>query len=116
GGDQRGRRLLPRGGAAVSRDVRVRRATRRHVGRDSGDLPAGARGGGELPDRRRVGAAARPDLGMTHRPPSGPSRDTHNNRTEVGQMINNQEPKVTLLSHTELPLETVYSVWEASKG
>lgn len=31
-------------------------------------------------------------------------------------MINNQEPKVTLLSHTELPLETVYSVWEASKG
>jgi len=25
-------------------------------------------------------------------------------------------PKVTLLTHTNLPLETIYSVWEASKG
>lgn len=28
----------------------------------------------------------------------------------------NKEPKVTLLTWTMLPLETVYSVWEASKG
>lgn len=27
-----------------------------------------------------------------------------------------QTPKVTLLTHTNLPLETVYSVWDASKG
>ena len=28
----------------------------------------------------------------------------------------NPKPKVTLMSSTNLPLETVYSVWEASKG
>ncbi len=28
----------------------------------------------------------------------------------------NPEPKVTLLSHTKDPLETVYAVWQASKG